>query len=68
MSKPRKFRGFAVIERPDGALIWGTFRPTEAAAQAVYDSWNPIINGAERTGRIVRVDIEVFDNETSRGL
>lgn len=68
MSKPRRFRGFAVIERPDGALIWGTFRPTEAAAQEVYDRWNPAIDGVERTGRIVCVEIEIFDKLGDVGL
>lgn len=57
-----------MIERADGALIWGTFRPTEAATMATYDGWNPPIDGIERTGQLVRVEIEIFDAATKKGL
>ncbi len=56
-NKPRKFRGFAVIERPAGALVWGTFRPTEDAARAAFSGWNPSTTGAE----LVAVEVTVFD-------
>ena len=59
MTNQRRFRGFAVIERLDGPLVWGTFRPTEAAARAVYEGWNPPVSGVEQPARVVRVEITI---------
>lgn len=56
---PRRFRGFAVIERPDGPVIWGTFRPTEAAARAVFDQWNPAVDGHPSQAVVVPVSITI---------
>lgn len=67
MTNSRKFRGFAALERPDGALIWGTFRPSEADARAVYERWNPPIDGAPR-GQIVQVEIKIFDKKAPHDL
>lgn len=61
-SKPRKFRGFVALERQDGPLIWGTFRTTRAEARAVYDRWNPGVEGALSGGAIVPVEITILDN------
>lgn len=61
MNKPRKFRGFAVLERPDGALVWGTFRPTEAEARAIYDRWNPSTEGHPRPAQVYAVEILLID-------
>ncbi len=58
-SKPRKFKGYAVLERPGGSLVWGTFRPTEAEARAAFSGWNPGMTG----GKLVVVEITVFDKE-----
>lgn len=55
----RRFRGFAVIERPGGSLIWGTFRPTRAEAWATYERNNPAVTGFPTTGRLVEVEISV---------
>lgn len=61
-NKPRKFRGFAALERPDGALVWGTFRPTEAAARAAFERWNPPFDGFPQPVQIAPVEIRIFDN------
>lgn len=61
--KPRKFKGFAALERPDGALIWGTFRPSEAATRAAYERNNPPVEGFPAPVQIVTVEIKIFDNE-----
>jgi hypothetical protein len=55
--KARRFKGFAVIERPDGPLIWGTFRPTEDAARAAFTRWNPAVQGHESGAQIIAVEI-----------
>lgn len=60
-SRARKFRGFAVMERPGGALVWGTFRPTEDAARAQYHRWNPPLEGMTPPARVLQVEITVFD-------
>ena len=61
-TKARRFRGFAVIERPDGALIWGTFRPKKADARAAFQRHNPAVEGFPQAARVVPVEILVFDN------
>lgn len=63
-NKARKFRGFAVFERPDGALVWGTFRPTAQAARQAFERWNPALEGQEQRAQIVAVEIRIFDNVT----
>mgnify|MGYP003375411022 CR=1 FL=1 len=60
-SKPRKFRGFVALERTDGALVWGTFRPTEEQARAVFDKWNPPVSGLAHPAHVVAVEILIFD-------
>lgn len=57
MSKPRKFRGFVVLERPDGAVVWGTFRPCENAARAAFERWNPGVFEYPHTVQVVAVEI-----------
>lgn len=56
-AKSRKFRGFAAIERPAGALVWGTLRPSREEAAAIYAKWNPAPEGSERPAQIVAVEI-----------
>lgn len=56
---PRRFRGFAVIERPDGPLIWGTLRPAQADAWAVYQRHNPAVEGHPQTAQLVEVDMRL---------
>jgi hypothetical protein len=53
-SKPpaRRFKGFVALERPDGPLLWGTFRPTESEARRQFEQWNPM-----REPVIVQVNI-----------
>lgn len=62
MPNNRRFKGFAVIERKDGPLVWGTFRPTEAEALATYQKWNPPLAGVESAAEVVRVDISIQDS------
>lgn len=57
-TKVRRFRGFAVMDRPDGSLIWGTFRPDRASAWQVYKNWNPPA-GEPLQGQLVALDIRV---------
>lgn len=57
--KPRRFQGYAILERPDGALVWGTFRPTEAEARATFEKWNPTIVGMSPAYVVARVRVEV---------
>jgi hypothetical protein len=57
-NKPRRFKGFAVIERPAGSLVWGTFRPTEGEARATFEKWNPSVEDAA----VVRVEISIFES------
>ena len=61
----RKFRGFAVLERPDGALVWGTFRPTEAEARATFEKWNPTNVGNVSRHVVVRVRVEIDEDMTA---
>lgn len=57
--RPRRFKGFAVIERRDGSLIWGTFRPSAAEAWAVFEKWNPPIEGEPPRAALVAVEIKI---------
>jgi hypothetical protein len=61
MNNVRKFRGFAVLERPAGALVWGTFRPSEQEARAVFDKWNPPVSGFTPPAHVVAVEMRIFD-------
>ena len=63
MNKPRKFRGYAVIERPDGHLIWGTFRRTEDEARAAFERWNPSPPGFSPAARVLPVEILLLDRK-----
>lgn len=63
--KTQRLKGFAVIERPDGALIWGTVRQDRAAAWSVYLNHNPQIEGFPTDARTVAV--EVFIHEALDG-
>lgn len=56
----RTFRGFAVLDGA-GNLVWGSFRPTEAAALAAYRNWNPSIPGHAMNERAVSVSITLDD-------
>lgn len=49
------------MERPDGALAWGTFRPTETEARAIWDKWNPAPECHPDQACVVRADILIFD-------
>lgn len=52
--RPRKFRGFVALERPAGALIWGSLRPSREEAALIYAKWNP---GRDQLPHIVGVEI-----------
>ena len=67
-AKARKFKGFAVIERKDGPLIWGTFRPKEAEARAAFHRWNPALDGHPQAARVVPVQILIFDSNNAESL
>lgn len=56
--KSRKFRGYAVLERPDGPIVWGTFRPSRQEAAAIWKKWNP---GHEAPAHVVQAEIRIFD-------
>jgi hypothetical protein len=58
-SRSRRFQGFAVIERPDGALIWGTFRPELADAWAAYERHNPALPDHPTQAQLVAVDMRI---------
>jgi hypothetical protein len=58
-SRSRRFRGFAVIERPDGPLIWGTFRPVQADAWAAYERHNPPLADHPTRAQLVAVDMRI---------
>lgn len=55
----RRFRGFAVIDRPDGSLIWGTFRPVPAEAWAAYSRCNPSVDGYPPYACLVEVEMTI---------
>ena len=59
-TKPRKFKGFVVIERPDGHLVWGTFRRTEDEARAAFNRWNPTPIDNPHAARVLPVEILVY--------
>ena len=58
-SRSRRFQGFAVIERPDGPLIWGTFRPELADAWAAYERHNPPVAGHPSQAQLVAVNMRL---------
>ena len=58
-SPSRKFRGYAVIERPDGPLIWGTFRPVELDAWDAFMRHNPQVKDHPQQAQVVRVEMTV---------
>lgn len=55
----RRFRGFAVLDRPDGSLIWNTFRPAQADAWAAYLGKNPTVDGHPPAGQLVTVSLTI---------
>lgn len=57
----RKLKGFAVIERPDGALILGTFRPDQAKAWSAFRRHNPQVLGFPCLAQLV--ELEIFIHE-----
>lgn len=59
MKRRRRFKGYAVLERPDGALAWGTFRPTEAEARAIWEKWNPAVEGVSQQSTVVPISVVV---------
>ncbi|MFC6792956.1 hypothetical protein ACFQE0_27400 [Methylobacterium komagatae] len=40
--RPRRWRGFASLNGPDGPLIWGTLRRTEDEARKAFERHNPM--------------------------
>jgi hypothetical protein len=62
-NKPRKFRGYAVIERADGPLVWGTFRRTEEEARAAFERWNPPLEDFPHAARVLPVEILLLDEK-----
>ena len=54
--KPRRFKGFVAIDRR-GAVLWGTMRPNEAEARAIFEKWNPDPTGKGTGVQIVPIDI-----------
>jgi hypothetical protein len=58
-SRSRKFKGYAVIERPDGPLIWGTFRPVELDAWNTFMRHNPQVEDHHQQAQVVRVEMTV---------
>lgn len=61
-NKPRKFRGYAVIERPDGHLVWGTVRRTEDEACAAFQRWNPPLEDHPQAARVLPVEITIYSD------
>ncbi len=66
MTEARRFRGFAVIERPDGPLIWGTLRPAQADAWAVYQRHNPAVAGVDQPAQLVEVEMRLTPVQDGR--
>ena len=56
MTNPRKFTGFAALDRR-GNLLWGTLATKAEAAQAAHDRYNPDPTGEGMGERIVPVKI-----------
>lgn len=52
------WQGFGVLDA-SGGLVWGTLRPTEAEAAAVYRKWNPPIAGHPMSETVVKVRINI---------
>ncbi|MBX3559914.1 MULTISPECIES: hypothetical protein [Hyphomicrobiales] len=61
-ARPRRFRGFAALDRR-GNLLWGTLRPTEAEARRLFDGWNPRVDGHGYDEIIVGVELTVRAGE-----
>jgi len=57
-SKPRKFKGFAAINR-QGHLLWGTIRTTEDEAKSLHDRFNPDPTGQGMGEKIVSITIYI---------
>jgi hypothetical protein len=65
-ARPRRFRGFAALDRR-GNLLWGTLRPTETEARRLFDGWNPPIEGDGYGEQIVGVELTVRAGERQPG-
>lgn len=65
LMQTRRHRGFVVIDRRDGAPIWGTFRPVLADAWAVYLNNNPQVEGHETQASVA--PCEIFVNQIMEG-
>lgn len=61
----RRIKGFAVIERPAGALIVGTFRADPESAWNSYYRHNPKVYGYPQQARTV--ECEIFIHEALEG-
>lgn len=57
-SRSRDRRGFAALSGPGGELIWGSLRPTEAAARQFFELHNPM-----RPVVIVPIRIKITEDE-----
>lgn len=51
----RTERAFAVLDRPDGSLAYGTIRPTAAEAWSIWKRWNPDVD----TGQLVKIQLTI---------
>lgn len=62
--RPRRFRGFAALDRR-GNLVWGTLRPTEREARGLFDKWNPPLAGHVYGEQIVGVELILRNYNTA---
>jgi len=61
LMRTRKFKGFAVVERRDGSLVWNTFRPSQKEAVETFLKHNPQIAGHEQAAHIVACEIFITE-------
>lgn len=54
----KALQGFAVLDG-SGGMVWGTIRPTEDEARAMYRKWNPPINGYQMNETVVKVKFSI---------
>ncbi len=57
----RRLKGFAVIERPAGALILGTFRADPESAWNAFYRHNPKVFGYPQQAQTVEVEIFIHE-------
>lgn len=53
---PRKFKGFAVLDR-GGKLVWGTISMGRADALQTYRKWNPDPTGQGMGEMVVQIEM-----------